>query len=69
LARLSFDHLLSGKFHPRHDADWEFLRAAAQNLFKPKAPIDDQKLVGESLDEPVKPVQTPNPICGIAPAA
>jgi Cdc6-like AAA superfamily ATPase len=44
LAQLSFDHLLKGEFHPRHDADWEFLRAAAQNLFKPKAPIDDQKL-------------------------
>jgi Cdc6-like AAA superfamily ATPase len=44
LSQLNFDHLLQGGFTPQTEADWDFLRAAAQNLFRPKAPIDDQKL-------------------------
>lgn len=42
--QLNFDHLLDGTFTPSSDGDWEFLRAAAQNLFKPKTPVDDDKL-------------------------
>ncbi|MGR3572283.1 nSTAND1 domain-containing NTPase [Brevirhabdus sp.] len=42
--QLNFDHLLSGNFTPSSDGDWDFLRAAAQNLFKPKTPVDDDKL-------------------------
>lgn len=42
--QLSFDELLAGGFRPQTDEDWEFLRAASQNLFRPKTPIDDQKL-------------------------
>ena len=46
LAQLDFKNLLNldKAFRPRDDADWEFLRAAAQNLFRPKAPIEDDKL-------------------------
>lgn len=42
--QLNFDHLLDGTFTPSSDGDWDFLRAAAQNLFKPKTPVDDDKL-------------------------
>lgn len=57
MTQLDFNELLNGNFQPSTDADWEFLRAAAQNLFKPKSPIDDDKLfagrisqIGDILD-------------------
>ena len=39
-----FDHILTEDFVPQSDADWETLRAATQSLFKPKTPVDDEKL-------------------------
>ena len=42
--QLNFDDLLKGEFKPNTDADWDFLLAAAQNLFNPKTPIDNDKL-------------------------
>lgn len=46
MAQLDFKNLLNldAAFEPRDEGDWEFLRAAAQNLFRPKAPIEDDKL-------------------------
>lgn len=44
MTQFSFNDLLGGQFEPSTDADWEFLRASTQNLFKPKSPIDDEKL-------------------------
>ena len=49
--QLDFNELLEGEFHPSTDEDWEFLRAASQNLFKPKAPIDDDKLFAGRLQQ------------------
>lgn len=49
--QLNFDHLLDGTFTPSSDGDWEFLRAAAQNLFKPKTPVDDDKLFAGRLHQ------------------
>lgn len=49
--QLNFDDLLKGGFTPQTDADWEFLRAASQNLFKPKTPIDDDKLFAGRLTQ------------------
>lgn len=44
-----FGHLLKEKFIPSTDEDWDFLRAASQNLFKPKTPVDDDKLFAGRL--------------------
>lgn len=44
MSQYSFDHLLEGTFTPETEADWEFLRGSTQNLFKPKSPVDDEKL-------------------------
>ena len=44
MSQMNFDDLLKGDFKPETGADWDFLRAAAQNLFVPKAPIDNQRL-------------------------
>jgi len=46
LAQLDFKNLLNldAAFTPRNEADWNFLRAASQNLFKPRTPIEDDKL-------------------------
>ncbi len=49
--QLNFDHLLDGTFTPSSDGDWEFLRAAAQNLFKPKTPVDDDKLFAGRINQ------------------
>jgi Cdc6-like AAA superfamily ATPase len=43
-SQLNFFDMLNGAFTPNTSADWEFLKAAAQNLFRPKAPIDDDRL-------------------------
>src|SRR5690349_11346351 len=43
-SQLDFDKLLSGRVDPQDDADWDILLAANQSLFKPKTPIDDDKL-------------------------
>lgn len=43
-SQLDFDRLLSGRIDPQDDADWDILLAANQTLFKPKTPIDDDKL-------------------------
>lgn len=47
----NFDELLKGEFRPSTDEDWEFLRAASQNLFKPKTPIDDDKLFAGRINQ------------------
>ncbi len=44
MSQLDFKNLLKGEFNPSTNSDWEFLRAASQNLFKPKTPIDDERL-------------------------
>ncbi len=46
MAQLDFKNLLNldAAFTPRNEADWNFLRAASQNLFKPRTPIEDDKL-------------------------
>jgi Cdc6-like AAA superfamily ATPase len=51
MSQLDFNSLLEGDFNPSTDSDWEFLRAASQNLFKPKTPIDDDKLFAGRLDQ------------------
>jgi len=43
-SQLNFLDMLKGEFTPQSAADWDFLRAAAQNLFRPRAPIDDDRL-------------------------
>ncbi len=47
----TFDHLLQGSFKPTSEDDWEMLRAAAQTLFKPKTPVDDDKLFAGRLNQ------------------
>jgi Cdc6-like AAA superfamily ATPase len=44
--QLDFKNLLNldNEFRPQTEADWEFLAAASQNLFRPKAPIEDDRL-------------------------
>jgi hypothetical protein len=42
--QLNFLDMLKADFAPKSGADWEFLKAAAQNLFRPRAPIDDDRL-------------------------
>ena len=42
--QLDFDALLSSPIDPKDEADWDILLAANQTLFKPKTPIDDDKL-------------------------
>ena len=49
--QFNFDDLLNGTFTPSSDNDWSFLRMAAQNLFKPKTPIDDDKLFSGRIDQ------------------
>lgn len=44
MSQLSFDRLLSKPITPTEPADWQILLAANQTLFKPKAPMDDDKL-------------------------
>jgi Cdc6-like AAA superfamily ATPase len=44
MSQLSFDQLLKNPINPTDDADWDILLAANQSLWKPKAPIDDDKL-------------------------
>lgn len=51
LAQLDFNELLEGNFEPSTDEDWQFLRAAAQNIFKPKSPIDDDNLFAGRLSQ------------------
>ena len=51
MPQMNFDDLLNGEFTPSNDADWEFLKGAAQNLFKPKKPIDDDKLFAGRLPQ------------------
>jgi Cdc6-like AAA superfamily ATPase len=43
-SQLNFDELLSQAINPQDQADWDILLAANQGLFKPKTPIDDDKL-------------------------
>lgn len=49
--QLDFNELLKGDFTPETDGDWEFLRAAAQNLFKPKTPVDDDQLFAGRINQ------------------
>lgn len=42
--QLKFEELLSQPINPQEQADWDILLAANQTLFKPKTPIDDDKL-------------------------
>lgn len=51
MAKYDFKQLLQGDFKPATDEDWEFLRAASQNLFKPKTPIDDDKLFAGRINQ------------------
>ena len=44
MAKFDFDHLLTPDFVPESEGDWETLRAATSTLFKPKTPVDDDKL-------------------------
>ena len=46
-----FDHILKADFVPVSEADWETLRAATQTLFKPKTPVDDEKLFNGRLKQ------------------
>ena len=46
-----FEALLEGSFTPSSDNDWSLLRMAAQNLFNPKTPIDDDKLFAGRIDQ------------------
>lgn len=48
---MDFNHLLQGTFVPSTEGDWDFLRAAAQNLFKPKTPVDDDKLFAGRIEQ------------------
>lgn len=43
--------LLEGNYDPVSDEDWDFLRAISQNIFKPKTPIDDEKLFAGRLEQ------------------
>ena len=51
MAKFNFDDLMSGEFNPSTEADWDTLRAAAQVLFKPKTPIDDDKLFAGRIEQ------------------
>lgn len=51
MSQFDFNDLLNGEFIPSTEADWEFLRAASRNLFKPKTPIDDDKLFAGRIDQ------------------
>lgn len=44
MSQLSFDQLLKNPIVPKDEGDWDILLAANQTLWKPKAPIDDDKL-------------------------
>ncbi|MFG1379661.1 AAA family ATPase, partial [Xanthobacter autotrophicus] len=44
MPQFDFDHLLKPDFMPTSEEDWELLRAATATLFKPKTPVDDEKL-------------------------
>ncbi|CAN5603604.1 hypothetical protein BH10PSE14_BH10PSE14_07640 [soil metagenome] len=44
MSQLDFNNLLANPIDPKDDGDWDILLAATQSLFKPKAPIDDDKL-------------------------
>ena len=44
VSQLSFDALLTRPINPQDDGDWELLLAANQTLFKPKTPVDDDRL-------------------------
>lgn len=44
MANFSFDQLLKDRKPPETPEEWEIVRAATQTLFKPKTPIDDDKL-------------------------
>jgi Cdc6-like AAA superfamily ATPase len=48
---IDISNLLSGEFTPKTAEDWEFMRLAAQNLFKPKTPIDDDKLFAGRISQ------------------
>jgi Cdc6-like AAA superfamily ATPase len=43
-SQLDFDSLLQNGLVPQDEADWDLLLAANQTLFKPKTPIDDERL-------------------------
>lgn len=49
--QLNFDKLLSEPISPKDQADWDILLAANQTLFKPKTPIDDDKLFSGRLKQ------------------
>lgn len=49
--QFDFEQLLDGSFTPSSENDWELLRAATHNLFKPKTPIDDNKLFAGRFDQ------------------
>ena len=44
MATFDFDVLLKNRKPPVTNEEWEIVRAATQTLFKPKTPIDDDKL-------------------------
>lgn len=50
-SQLNFDELLSSPINPQDDADWDLLLAANQTLFKPKTPIDNDKLFSGRLKQ------------------
>lgn len=51
MAQFDFNDLLKGNFIPQTDEDWELLRMTSVNLFKPKAPIDDEKLFAGRIEQ------------------
>lgn len=50
MAQIDYDRLLKVD-PPETDEDWQRLRYIAQNLFKPKAPVDDDKLFNGRIDQ------------------
>lgn len=50
-AMVDINQLMTTSFVPKSDEDWGFIRLAAQNLFKPKKPIDDDKLFAGRVDQ------------------
>lgn len=51
MAQMDFSKLLKEGFSPETDEDWDHLRAASHNLFKPKTPIDDDNLFAGRIEQ------------------
>lgn len=47
----NLEYFIKNPFNPNSDDDWKMLRAAAQNIFDPKSPIDDGRLFSGRFEQ------------------